>query len=235
MKKFTLLIVLFLTVGFFQLNGHSFNLKVGLFYPSMDSDLWDDNIYNLAFNKQDMVDGYYGLEYEHFFGKTFSLSVEGGYYSQTVFTMYKDFEYDDGSPIEQDITLKLFSFEVDFKLYPAGHKKKFCPFVGAGLGMYHWKYIQGGDFLYFDEQGEVYDLEENVEAYTSAWTPGFNARAGFVVKFRRSFGLSFEMRYIALKGNLSALFEGFEKFDLGSFSFSIGLNFSFEGYQRRYR
>ena len=234
MKKFSFILLLALVVGFFHVNAQSINLKLGLFYPSMsrDSDLWDINFENLALSRQDMASEYFGIEYEHFFGKNFSLSLEGGIYSKTVYTMYKDYEFEDGSPIEQDISLRIFSFEIDFKIYPVGHKKNFCPFFGVGAGMYNWKYVQGGDFIIFDDEGDGGYVEEDVEAYTSAYTPGFNARAGFVFKFQKSFGLSFEARYLQLKGTLSSLFEDFNKLDLSGFSLNIGLNFYFDIFYR---
>ena len=163
MKKFSFILLLALVVGFFHVNAQSINLKLGLFYPSMsrDSDLWDINFENLALSRQDMASEYFGIEYEHFFGKNFSLSLEGGIYSKTVYTMYKDYEFEDGSPIEQDISLRIFSFEIDFKIYPVGHKKNFCPFFGVGAGMYNWKYVQGGDFIIFDDKGDGGYVEED--------------------------------------------------------------------------
>ena len=40
-------------------------------------------------------------------------------------------------------------------------------------------------------------------------------------------GISFEAKYHYLKGQLSNLFEGFEKLDLGGLTLNIGLNLFF--------
>ena len=206
------------------LNGQSLNLKIGLFHPSLNSDLWEVNMENLAFEKQDMLSEYYGIEYEHFFGSQISFSLEGGYYKKELYSMYKDFEYDDGSPIYQNLALKITSIEADFKFYPVSHRRKFYPFLGAGIGMYYWKYEQWGDFLIFDGN-EVVDVLEGEYLETSTYTAGFNAKGGFVFRFNRQWGISFETRYVHLKGDLSAFFQDFEKLDLGGFTFNLGVNF----------
>lgn len=223
MKKCGLFISLLvvLIIGSLPLNlkGQSFNLKVGAFYPDMESDLWATNLENLAFDKDDMMGIYWGAELEMEMGRYFCLALEGGYYSQDLFSVYRDYEHEDGSPIDQDISLRIASLEADFKLYPLGYRNLFNPYIGAGVGLYAWKYIQGGEFIDF-ENGTIYDGE----AYTRTVTPGFNAKAGFVYRFQRSMGISFEARYTYLKGELSSLFEGFDRLDLNGVTLTIGLN-----------
>ena len=219
MKKIVLICVVILMTGFVSLHGQSFNFKIGADYPIMGSDLWDTNIENLAFEKQDMVSGYYGVEFELFMGKHLSLALEAGHYSQEIFTAYRDVVYDDDSAIPQDISLRISSFEADFKFYPMGHRNKFNPYFGGGAGLYAWKYIQGGDFVDFED----YTVSEG-EAITTTISPGFNVKAGFVYRFRKSIGISVEARYRYLKGELSSQFEGFGKLDLSGATINIGLN-----------
>ncbi|NIM12974.1 MAG: hypothetical protein GTO45_12675 [Candidatus Aminicenantes bacterium] len=201
----------------------SFNFKIGLVQPSMESDLWEINMANLAFEKQDMQSTYFGLEFEHFFGRHLSLSIEGGYYEKEHYSMYRDFVFEDDSPIYQNLALRITSLELDFKFYPVGHRTKFYPYLGGGAGIYRWKYEQWGDFV--DAQTWLVSEDEYVES--SAYTPGFNGKAGFVVRFSRYLGVSFEARYLYLKGDLSAFFEGFEKLDMSGFTYSLGLNLFF--------
>ena len=58
----------------------SFNIKIGLFHPLLQSDLWETNMENLAFDKKDMQNAYYGVEYEYFLNRFISFAFEGGYY-----------------------------------------------------------------------------------------------------------------------------------------------------------
>ena len=226
MKKLRLLtIVLFMLCGLtFNTHAQSLNLKFGLFQPSMDSDLWEINIENLAFEKQDMQGKYYAAEYEHFMGKYLSLSLEGGYYQQEHYSFYRDFEYDDGSSINQNVALEIAGLELGFKIYPLGHRTKFSPYFGAGAGIYHWKYEQWGDFIDFENN----EVLENEYLETSVYTPGFNAKAGFVFRPSLRIGISFEGRYQLIKGELSSFFDGFEKLDLGGVGFTVGLHLFFK-------
>ena len=221
MKKLATVVLSILMIGAAaaNLHGQSLNLKVGAFSPGMQSDLWETNLENLAFDKQDMLGAYFGAELEMFMGRYFSLALEGGHYRQEVYSVYEFVTYDDGSPINQDLFLRVSSLEAGIKLYPAGHRELFNPYIGGGIGFYFWKYYQGGEFVDFVEE-IVYEGE----AYTDRMSLGFNVKAGFVYRWRRSVGISFESKYTYLKGELSSLFEGFEKLDLSGFTFTVGLN-----------
>ncbi|MCX6582552.1 MAG: hypothetical protein NT166_20460 [Candidatus Aminicenantes bacterium] len=225
MKKigFIILAIAVLMVGTspLYLQGQSLNLKVGGFYPAMESDLWAQNLADLAFDKQDMLGVYWGAELEMEMGRYFTGSLESGYYNQDIFSVYRDYEHEDGSPINQDFSLRITSFEAGFKLYPLGYRNVFNPYIGGGVGAYFWKYIQGGEFIDFND----YSIYEG-EAYTRTITPGFNARAGFVYRFKRTMGIQFEAKYTYLKGQLSGLFDAsFDKLDLSGVTFTMGVNF----------
>lgn len=223
MKKIFFVFLLIITIGFFSLKAqNNLNFKIGLFVPSLSSDLWDVNIENLTFNKEDFRDVYYAMEYEFFINRKLSLSFETGRYKHEEYSMYRDYEYDDGSPIYQNLSLKITSFELNFKIYPMGTRARIYPFIGGGAGLYAWKYEQWGDFIDF-EDGTISDGY----AESDKLSIGFNGRAGIVFRIRRSFGISVEARYIYLKDDLSSYFEGFEKLDMSGLTFNFGVNFFF--------
>jgi len=233
MKRLTLLIIIvFLVTSVLPLQARRFrsspyraqsvNLRIGLFQPDMNSDLWEVNMENLYLSKQDMQNVYYAVEYEFFFNRILSLSIEGAQYSKEHYSQYSDYTYDDGTPIYQNLALRITSVEVNLRLYPIGHRYAFNPYFGGGLGIHHWVYEQWGDFINFNDL----TVDEGF-ADTRTYTLGFNARAGFLFKFKRSFGFSFEARYLFLKGELSSLFEGFGKFDLSGLSLTAGINLFF--------
>lgn len=219
MKKAAAIILSILVVGLVPLTAQSLNLKIGLFQPNMNSDLWETNMENLALNKQDMQDLIYALEYEIFIHSRFAISLELWHYEKEHYSAYKDYEYDDGSPINQNLALSISSLELNVKVYPTSYRRAFNPFIGAGIGIYRWIYEQWGDFINF-EDWTVFEGYADTRAYTL----GFNGRAGFVFRFRRSVGFSFEAKYQYLKGQLSSLFEGFGKLDMSGLTLSIGLN-----------
>ncbi len=224
MKKIILLaVVLPMICGFaMNVNAQSINLKAGLFYPTLQSDLWESNLENLEFAKQDMLAGYYALEYEQFLSRHFSFSIEGSYYQKEHNSMYRDYEYQNGDAIYQSLSLETTALEVGFKVYPFGHQTTFYPYLGVSGGVCYWKYEQWGDFIDFENN----TVDENQYLESSTYTPGMSAKAGFVFRPTRSLGIGFEGRYQSYKGPLS-FFVDFEKLDLSGFSATVGLHWFF--------
>ncbi|MBN2400442.1 MAG: hypothetical protein JXI33_08915 [Candidatus Aminicenantes bacterium] len=218
--KRTLALLICLALGSGFIFSQSFNFKIGLFNPSLKSDLWQDNMQNLAFNKTDMLNTYYAAEYEIFLNRFTSFSLEIGKYSKDVYSQYKDYTDQDGSPIFQNISLSITPIEANIKLYPFGHRKMVYPFFGAGLGLYAWTYQQWGDFIIFPGL----DIE-NGFAETETFSVGFNCRAGLVFRFHHRVALTFEGKYQYVRGQLSGYFEGFEMLDLGGITATVGVHF----------
>lgn len=207
-----------------ELNAGSLNFKAGIFNPTMNSDLWEINIENLAFDKQDMRDKLFGLEYEHFINRNISFSLEGMYYSAEQYSFYRDYEYDNGDPIYQNVAIELAGLELGVKFYPSGTRARFAPYIGGGIGYYYWNYEQWGDFIDFED----FSVMEDEYLETSTYTPGFNVKGGFLYRMSRSFALIVEARYLGLKGDLSEFFQDFEKFDLSGWGLTIGASLSFK-------
>jgi len=202
------------------LSAQSLNLKAGVFIPFMESDLWDINRANLEFEKADMVDLYYGLEYEWLMSERFSLSFEGGIYKKEKRSYYRDFEFSDGSLIPQNVSLRITSLEATVKLYPIGRRRALYPFLALGGGLYAWKYEQWGNFI----DNQDYSVYEGY-ADASKFSPGFTGKAGMVLRLGRNSGISLEARYLYLKAELGELFEGFEDLDMRGLSINAGIHF----------
>jgi hypothetical protein len=197
----------------------SINLKIGLFVPRLDSDLWEINLENLAFSKSDMLNAYYAAEYEIPLNRNLTFSLELGSYARTVNSQYKDYTYENGDTIFQDISLRLTPIEANLKVYPLGQQQTVCPFIGAGAGVYAWTYQQSGDFINF-EDGTI----SNGFAETRTFSIGFNGRLGLVFRLHPRVALALEGKYQYLKGRLSGYFEDFERLDLGGFTANLGIN-----------
>jgi hypothetical protein len=197
----------------------SINLKIGLFIPSLRSDLWDINIGNLDFCKSAMINACYSAEYEVFLNRYTSFSLEIGSYSKTIYTLYKDYTYQDDSPIFQNISLRITPVEANIKIYPLGHRYVFFPYFGAGAGLYVWTYQQWGEFVIFPDE----NIEEGF-AETRTVSFGFNGRAGLVYRFHPRVALAVEGKYQYLQGRLSRDFEDFDRLDLGGITTTFGVN-----------
>ena len=217
--KRTVLTFLAFWLASMALAAQSYNLKIGLFQPTLKSDLWRINMENLAFKKSDMNNAYFAFEYEYFLNRYSSFSLELGSYNRILNSEYRDYEYDDGTPIYQSLSLRITPLEVTYKFYPVGHRRMFIPYLGVGGGAYFWRYEQWGEFIDF----KTGDVNEG-NAITHAVTIGFNARAGFILRLQRSLGIAIEGKYQYLRGRLSDYFEGFNQLDLSGFTATIGLN-----------
>jgi len=222
MKNAARLVLLLVIATGLQLSAHQLTLKVGLFQPQLNSDLWDINRENLAFDTADMLEGTFAAEYEYFLDQRLSLAFETSTYSKTHYSQYSDWVHEDGSPIFQNLALRITSFELAIKLYPFGHRPVLHPFLGLGGGLYAWRYEQWGEFIDFNDMS-VSDGYAETETYTL----GASGRAGFGFQFNPLFGLMVEAKYQYLKGRLSSFFEGFESLDLSGFTYQLGLTFRF--------
>jgi len=222
MKRMTIWLAVF-GLGSGILVSQSMNLKIGLFVPQLQSDLWDINVENLAFSKSDMVNAYYGAEYETYLGRHTSFSLEIGTYNRTVYSQYRDYTYQNGAPINQNISLRLTPIEANIKVYPLGHRYMVFPFIGAGAGLCLWTYQQWGDFINFEDDS----INEGF-AETKTVSFGFNGRLGLVFRFNSRLALALEGKYQYLKGRLSGYFQDFDLLDLSGFTANLSLNVYFK-------
>ncbi len=197
----------------------SLKLKFGQFSPSQESDLWDINRQNLYLEKKDFEGSFVSVEWEVFMKRNLSFSLEIGAYSRELTTSYRDWEYEDGSPIYQSLSLSIVPIEASFKIYPGGAHRPIAPYLGGGFGIYFWKYIQEGDFVDFT----TWDVfSGSYETSTSGI--GTHIRGGISWRISRSIGFFGEAKYVYLKDNLSSQFQGFEKFDLSGLHLLVGIS-----------
>lgn len=218
MKRIAILLVA-LGLGSGMLSSQSVNLKIGLFVPRMQSDLWETNMENLTFSRSDMVNAYYAGEFEYYFTRYASFSAEIGSYARTVYAQYLDYTYENGSPISQNISLRIVPIEANLKYYPLGHRSRFFPFIGGGVGVYAWTYQQWGEFINF-EDGSV----KEGFAETRRFAFGLNGRVGLGFRFHPRLAVALEGKYQHLRGRLSGYFQGFEPLDMGGFSANASVN-----------
>jgi len=204
------------------LGSQSINMKIGLFIPELRSDLWEINLENLTFDRPDMVSVVYGAEYEFYLNRYLSLAAEVSSYAKTVYAQYREYEFADGSPIFQNISLRIVPVEASLKLYPMGNRNRLNLFIGAGAGVYAWTYQQSGNFINFED-----DSVSKGFAETRRFAFGLNSRIGLSYRFQQRLGLSLEGKYQYLQGKLSRNFEGFDPLDMSGLTVNAGIMFFF--------
>ena len=72
------------------------------------------------------------------------------FYQRTAPSVYWDVVSDDGFEIEQDLKLRIIPFSATVKFLPLG-RGGVEPYVGAGIGVFNWRYSEVGEFVDFDD------------------------------------------------------------------------------------
>ncbi len=201
----------------------SLKLKFGVFSPQCNSDIWEINFENLILQKSDFKAPITSFEYEQMITKNISFSFEAGKIErEEVATEYRDYEYEDGTPIAQGIYYKINMYEIGARFYPLPRRSRLYPYFGVSAGLYHYIYNQYGEFIDFEE-GVVFDGDFLADQYAF----GLSLNAGLSFNISRFVFIGVEGKYLTLKGDLGSEFEGFEPIDLSGVStlFVLGIRF----------
>jgi len=167
---------------------------------------------------------------------------------------YLGFEYDSewwAVPADYDSYMDLNTFytghslkvtitpvQLSLKFAPFGRRGRIIPYVGAGVGAYFWNVVMRGDMIDFNdeyvyESTTGYDLPVypiyNVDARESEnfakVSFGYHVLGGIMIALGRNMTLDVGAKYNIAKGRMTEGFEGFDRFDLGGFQVSVGVNF----------
>jgi outer membrane protein W len=124
--------------------------------------------------------------------------IEGGlglgFYQRTVPTSYTDLVNANGTEIQQDLKLRIVPFTATFRFLPFGHDQPFQPYVGAGVGVYAWRYSETGQFA--DEQNNIFTGN-----FVGSGTAVGPVVLGGVRVSARPVGFGAEIRYQSAKGS----------------------------------
>ena len=215
----------------------SVSFFIGGFNPrSFDGRGTDDVLFqNSAFlsSQERFQNGGSGIDMSEFHGVTFGGDYlfglghffEGGlglsFYQKTVPTLYTAFINTDGTDINQDLKLRIIPLTATVRFLPLGHHSPVQPYVGAGVGVFLWRYSETGQFL-----------DTNNVVFIGNFT-GSGAEVGPVVLGGARFGLGpatagFEFRWQSARPTLPSD-QGFAgpKIDLGGFNYLFTVGFRF--------
>ncbi len=139
----------------------AFNFRVGGFFPTGNSDFWDEKKNNFTLDRGDFNDGIGGVGYTASINNFFEFDVNADVYSSTVRSSDRDFVDDNGDLILHDTRLSMLPITVGFRVLPAGryarrgrdgrrYVRRPVPYFGAGVGMTYWEYEEKGDFVFLD-------------------------------------------------------------------------------------
>ncbi len=243
-----ILILLLPGLGF----SDAISVRLAYFIPRAQSELWTIEFENMNFQKSDFQNASLGIFYEHFFSREISLLIGLDAYSQTRLGTYRDYvgysfaegdfafpyQYYDGDfDIGHNFSVSITPIQMSLKLTPLGRRSGFIPYIGGGVSLYIWSVKMRGDIIdftdewYYDDEdlGEVpiYGIYPTDARQETRFSVGFQGFAGVMFPIASRLALEAEFKYNYGKGSLGASFEGFDKFDLGSYQVSVGVNYWF--------
>jgi hypothetical protein len=198
----------------------SLNIYVGGFVPRGEDSRTDNDVLvgnlqfgGLKFEIGDFTGATIGGEWLFGLGERFDAGVGLGIYSESVPSVYRHLTHSNGDEIEQDLKLRVVPFTATVRFLPLGRVAAIQPYIGAGVGVFAWRYSETGDFVDFD--GTIFRDSFSGSGATAG--PVVLGGVGFPVG---AWSLGFEIRYQSAQGELPAdqNFWG-TKIDLGGFNY----------------
>lgn len=207
----------------------SLNLYLGAFVPKgadsrTDNDVLVGNLETagLRFNIGDFKAVTVGGEWLFGLGERFDAGVGLGIYSKSVPSIYRDLTHSNGDEIEQDLKLRVVPFTATVRFLPLGRVAAIQPYIGAGVGVFAWRYSETGEFVDFTDSSIFSDSFSGSGATAG---PVVMGGVGFPIG---AWSLGAEVRYQSAQGELPDD-QGFSgtKIDLGGFSYLASFKVQF--------
>ena len=204
----------------------SFNFYIGGFVPRPEDarkadDVLVNNLDFLVFNIKDFNGPTFGGEYLAGIGDHLEAGLGIGFQTRAVPTVYSNFVNANGSEIEQELKLRVIPATATIRFLPLGNRDAITPYIGAGVGIFAWRYSESGQFLATDSSIFRDTFVGSGTATGPVILGGLRVPVGH-------WGVGGEIRYQSATGDLpkDQDFSG-TKIDLGGFTYSFMVNVRF--------
>ena len=227
------LVVLAVSAGTARAGG--FDVRLGAYFPSANSNLFEDinSLYarGASFGtdtppgvqKSDWQGFFGGIEYNHKVAHNVELAVSVDGYSKTLDTSYRDYVREDDSPIQQTLHLNVVPVGVSVRFVSTNRHTKVAPFLVLGADAMVYRYEEYGDFVdFFDDDRPVI-----ADSFVSGGVGfGLHAAGGLRFALGDDFAIVTEGRYFWSKKNLGDDFSQ-NRIDLGGWAVTAGFHVRF--------
>ena len=178
------------------------SLNLGYFVaPAVDArpvnDVIVQNLNFLLFDPSEFSGASVSGDYLLGLGDYLEAGIGLGYHRQTVPSVYADFIDSDGSEIYQELKLRITPLALTMRFLPLGNRSRVQPYVGAGLGLFGWRYAETGEFVDFSD-GAIF----RASYVDSGLETGVVALGGVRVAAGDRFGAGIELVYHDAEGSL---------------------------------
>jgi opacity protein-like surface antigen len=206
------------------------DLRIGAYFPSADSSLFNDNeeLYGFSPNHpvedSDWIGVYGGAEWRFRVAPSFYLGIHLDGYGRSLDTEYLDFERPGGAPIFQTLKLSILPLGASIRWVPKDGRHDISPYFGAGVDAVFYQYEEFGDFIDFfrDDLPVIPDhFVDDGAAF------GFHALAGIRVPVSDDISVLVEGRYLWSKTDMGDDFGPDLEIDLGGISATVGVSIRF--------
>jgi hypothetical protein len=200
------------------------------------SDIFDFTTTQLTLDKRDFSGVAFGGDLGFRVTSRLDLAVGLGYMragGRSEVAEFVEIVGQDSVPIEQTTTLTRLPFTASLRYYlaPRGRSigrfawvpSKWAPYIGGGVGVMRYEFLQQGDFVDFEDLGIF-----TAELESTSWTATGHVFAGVQMAVSRRAALIGEMRYIVGSADMDVRnFDGFDPIDLSGLQGTVGLAFRF--------
>ncbi len=236
-------------IGFFTIRGHACTSTFGCSDPAgaiagtsrepgdiLLSELTGGLYDALDFNLNDFNHVTFGGEYLLGISEFLEAGVGVGYYKSTVPSVSLNFQNPDGSLINQTLELRMVPINATIRFLPLGRSRVIEPYVGAGLGIFVWRYTEMGNFVFPSADPNAPDIVcvgPNCSPANPAYTAnGTNVGPVILAGARFPFGnyaIGGEIKWQRATGTLPTSQFLNDKIDLGGISYQATFVVRFGG------
>jgi hypothetical protein len=208
-------------------------VSAGFARASAGGDVFQDVTKNLTLSRGDFDSFALGADIAVPVTRQVEVMLSAGVSRSKKSSEYRDFvETVDGVdvPIRQTNTFERVPLTVNLKvdLLPTGRSvgslawipNRVVPYVGGGVGAMHYRFIQDGDFVDFQNGNSIF----NSSFASEGWSFVSQGLAGVQVSVTPRFGVVLDGRYLFAKGDPGTDLSGFDKIDLSGFTGTLGLS-----------
>ena len=179
----------------------------------------------LDFNIGELSGPTIGGEWLVALGDNFDAGVGVGFYQRSTPSFDRFSTFSTGAEIVADLKLRVVPMSATVRFLPLGHNGPAQPYIGAGVGVFAWRYSETGDFVASDGKAIIHD------SFSGGGTATGPVILGGIRVPVGSWGIGGELRYQKAVGDLPTN-QGFAggaspKIDLGGITYAFTLNFRF--------
>ena len=201
-------------IGYFALKGDDSRGEDDVLFRNKESLLFDTKDFNGA---------QIGAEWLVGLGEYLEGGVGIGFYQRTAPSIYRSLVNADGSEIEQDLKLRIVPMNATVRFLPVGRRNSVQPYIGAGIGLFNWRYTETGEFV--DPSNNIF----RASFKASGNEVGPVILGGLRFNLSEAFLVGGEVRYQDATGDTGGINEGFvgDRINLGGWTTNFAIHFKF--------